>query len=70
MRSIILRLFAAASGLALLIGYLSAAQSQGGPAERVLNASPYAIAADEELSDFVRVMAEAAIGEHCGVSRR
>ena len=65
MRSIIMRLFAAASGLALLIGYSGAAQSQDNPAVRVLNASPYAIAADEELGDFVRVTAEAAIGEHC-----
>ncbi len=65
MRLPIVRLLAAASGFALLIGYSGSAQSQDSPADRVLNASPYAIAADEELSDFVRVTAEAAIGEHC-----
>ncbi len=65
MRLPIVRSFAAASGLALVIGYSGAAQSQDSAAERALNASPYAIAADAELSDFVRVTAEAAIGEHC-----
>jgi len=65
MRVLLVRLISAASGLALLIGYIGVAQSQDSPAERVLNASPYAIAADEELSSFVRATAEAAIGEHC-----
>jgi cytochrome c oxidase cbb3-type subunit III len=35
------------------------------PAERVLNASPYSIAADPELNAFVETTAKAAIAEHC-----
>ena len=60
-----LRLIATVAAFVLLIGYFGAAQSQDNPAERVLNASPYAIAVDAELSEFVRVTAAAAIGEHC-----
>ena len=62
MRLPIVRLFAAASGFALLIGYSGSAQSQDSPADRVLNASPYSIAAADEFIDFVRVEAEAAHG--------
>ena len=43
----------------------SAAADAGSAAIRVLNASPYAIAADAELSEFVRVTAEAALTENC-----
>ncbi len=41
------------------------AQEPSSPALRVLNASPYAIAADEELESFVEITAEEAISEHC-----
>ena len=34
-------------------------------ASTILNASPYAIAADESLAEFVNATAEAAISEHC-----
>ena len=40
----------------------AAEQSLG---EHVLNASPYSIAASEELSAFVTTTAEAAVAEHC-----
>jgi len=49
----------------LLIVYSGSALSQDGPAERILNASPYAIAADDELNEFVRVTAESAIEARC-----
>ena len=51
--------------MALLLGMANASQAQDGPQVRILNASPYAIAADPELSDFVSETAQAAIAEHC-----
>jgi len=59
------RITAAASLVGLAMTFSGVAWSQGSPAERVINASPYVIAADESLGDFVRTTAEAAIGEHC-----
>ncbi len=58
---------------ATLIGCSTDVQPQTGgdagvspsPALRVLNASPYTIATDEELSLFVQSTAEAAVAEHC-----
>lgn len=41
------------------------ASTQPSASQRILNASPYAIAADEELAQFVQVTAETAIAEHC-----
>jgi cytochrome c oxidase cbb3-type subunit 3 len=43
----------------------AASASGASPAERVLNASPYSIAADAELEQFVNTTAEAAITAHC-----
>ncbi len=46
----------------------AAAQQQdeaGDPAERILNASPYTIRADEELSSFVERTATDAVADHC-----
>ena len=53
--------------LLLLSFSVTGAQSQvpSSPAQRVLNASPYAIAADTELDSFVDSTAEEAISEHC-----
>jgi len=51
----------------LCVGLLIAAplSAQESAEQRVLNASPYAIAVDAELGAFVRATAEAAVGEHC-----
>jgi len=68
MRLTIVSLLIANMGLAVLalyLSYFSSAFSLRTAAERVINASPYAIAADDELSAFVLSAAEAAIGEHC-----
>ena len=51
--------------ISLSMGFASVLQAQEDPRARILNASPYAIAADDELSDFVRDTAQAAIAEHC-----
>ncbi len=53
--------------LLLLSFSVTGAQSQvpSSTAQRVLNASPYAIAADTELDSFVDSTAEEAISEHC-----
>ena len=48
-----------------LMGVPNALHAQEPPQVRVLNASPYAIAADAELSEFVRDTAQAAVAEHC-----
>ena len=40
--------------------------AQATAALRILNASPYAIAADEDLAEFVQVTAEAAISNDFG----
>ena len=65
MRLPITRLAAAASFFAFAMGLSKVVWSQGSPAERVINASPYVINADEALGNYVRTTAEAAIGEHC-----
>ena len=54
-----------AATIILSMGAATAAQAQDSPGVRILNASPYAIAADTELSDFVTETAQAAIAEHC-----
>jgi len=59
------RLSTAMSVAAALISYSAVAVSQGSIAEQILNASPYAIAADEQLSEFVRATAEASVSENC-----
>jgi len=41
------------------------AQELSSAALKILNASPYAIAADEELENFMEITAEEAISEHC-----
>jgi cytochrome c oxidase cbb3-type subunit 3 len=41
------------------------AQEFSGTAQKILNASPYAIAADEELANIVQMTAEMAVSEHC-----
>jgi mono/diheme cytochrome c family protein len=53
--------------LLLLSLAVTGAQSQvpSSPTQRILNASPYAIAADTELESFVEITAEEAISEHC-----
>ena len=56
---------ATACAVALAAVFSVAAWSQDSPAERVINASPYVIAADETLAEFVRNTARSAIGEHC-----
>ena len=53
------------AAMSLLTGLASAAHAQETPEVRILNASPYAIAADAELSAFVRETAQAAVAEHC-----
>ena len=47
------------------MGMAAPAQAQDSVGARILNASPYAIAADPELGDFVTETAQAAITEHC-----
>ncbi len=59
------RLFVLAPALALFVSWSAGALAQGSAAERILNASSYTIAAEEELSEFVRVTAEAALDTHC-----
>lgn len=54
-----------AAAMGLLMSLASAAHAQETPEVRILNASPYAIAADPELSAFVRETAQAAVAEHC-----
>ena len=54
-----------AATIILSMGAATAAQAQDSPGVRILNASPYSIAADTELSDFVTETAQAAIAEHC-----
>jgi cytochrome c oxidase cbb3-type subunit 3 len=58
-------MFIAVSGLLFSIGYAATSLSQESHARRILNASPYAIAADEQLSEYVRVTAGAAYSENC-----
>ncbi|HEY5623125.1 MAG TPA: c-type cytochrome [Gammaproteobacteria bacterium] len=50
---------------AMFLGTHSAIAQSEDPAVRVLNASPYSIRADAELSAFVTTTAEAAIEQHC-----
>ena len=48
-----------------LVGISSPLHAQESPEVRIHNASPYAIAADAELGEFVRETAQAAVAEHC-----
>jgi len=48
-----------------LLAFSGALHAQEAPEVRILNASPYAIAADPELDDYVRDTAQAAVAEHC-----
>jgi cytochrome c oxidase cbb3-type subunit 3 len=57
--------FVAALGLVVSMSYPATAFSQETHAQRILNASPYAIAADEQLSEYVRVTAGTAYSENC-----
>ncbi|MFL2546834.1 MAG: c-type cytochrome [Candidatus Rariloculaceae bacterium] len=65
MRSSTVRSCVVVGVVVLLSGYTGAALEQSSAAVRVLNASPYEIAADDELRSFVNNTAETAIAENC-----